>query len=102
MMGIITLLGMPAMIAVSSFSATAADIPSEVTPFKNVNVFDDKSEKLLEGYDVFVIENKIREIRQGIPTSGTYEIDVKTGGVKKAAELLRAKLVGAGSKMGHG
>jgi imidazolonepropionase-like amidohydrolase len=62
----------------------AADIPSEVTLFKNVNIFDGKSEKLLKGYDVLVVKNMIREVRQGIPTSGTYEIDVKTGGVKKA------------------
>jgi imidazolonepropionase-like amidohydrolase len=59
-------------------------VPSEVTLFKNVNIFDGTNEKLLEGYDVLVIENKIREIRQGIPTSGTYEIDVKAGGFKKA------------------
>jgi hypothetical protein len=27
--------------------AAAADIPSEVTLFKNVNIFDDKSDKLI-------------------------------------------------------
>jgi hypothetical protein len=87
MMGIITLLGMLSIIAVSSFSATAADIPSEVTPFKNVNVFDVKSEKLLKGYDVLVVKNKIREIRHGIPTSRTYEIDVKTEVSRKPSYL---------------
>ena len=38
------------------------DYPDEVTLFKNVNIFDGKSEKLLKGYDVLVVENKIREI----------------------------------------
>ena len=38
-------------------SATAADVPAEVTLFKNVNVFDGKSDKLLMGYDVLVVKN---------------------------------------------
>jgi hypothetical protein len=63
-------------------SATAADIPSEVTLFKNVNVFDGKSEKLLKGYDVLVVGNLIKQVAKNIPSSGTYEMDVKTGGYK--------------------
>jgi len=31
---------------------------------------------------VLVIENKIKKIGKGIKISGTYEIDVKTGGLK--------------------
>jgi len=61
----------------------AADIPSEVTLIKNVNIFDGKSETLLEGYDVLVIRNLIRQIARNIPTEGTYELDVKTGGLTR-------------------
>jgi len=63
--------------------AMAADIPSEVTLFKNINIFDGKSEKLLEGQDVLVVNNLIKKVAKDIPTSGTYEIDSKTGGVTK-------------------
>jgi imidazolonepropionase-like amidohydrolase len=63
-------------------SAMAADVPAEVTLFKDVNVFDGKSDKLLMGYDVLVVENLIKKVAKDIPTSGTYELDVKTGGLK--------------------
>jgi len=62
---------------------TIATIPSEVTLFKNVNVFDGKSEKLLEGYDVLVVKNLIMKIDSNIRIADTYEIDVKTGGFKE-------------------
>ena len=62
---------------------TIATIPSEVTLFKNVNVFDGKSEKLLEGYDVLVVKNLIMKIDRNIRIADTYEIDVKTGGFKE-------------------
>lgn len=61
----------------------AAEIPSEVTLFKNVNIFDGENEKLLEGYDVLVVRNLIKQVAKDIPTEGTYELDVKTGGLKK-------------------
>jgi len=61
----------------------AAEVPSEVALFKNVNIFDGKSEELLQGYDVLVVRNLIKEIKRNIPTEGTYELDVKTGGIKK-------------------
>jgi len=61
----------------------AADLPSEVTLIKNVNIFDGENEKLLEGYDVLVVRNLIKQVAKDIPTSGTYELDVKTGGLKK-------------------
>ncbi len=34
------------------------DIPEKVTLFKNVNIFDGKSDKLLIGYDVLVVKNR--------------------------------------------
>jgi len=67
-----------------SFAAdsVAADIPSKVTLFRNVNIFDGKSDKLLMGYDVLVVKNKIKKIDQNIEIASTYEVDVKTGGLK--------------------
>jgi len=58
-------------------------VPSEVTLFKNVNVFDGKSDKLLMGQDVLVVKNLIKTIGKDIPTSATYDIDVTSGGVRK-------------------
>jgi imidazolonepropionase-like amidohydrolase len=58
-------------------------IPSHVTLFKNVNIFDGKNEKLLEGYDALVVQNVIRKIDKNIVIADTYEIDVKTGGFKE-------------------
>jgi imidazolonepropionase-like amidohydrolase len=63
-------------------SVMAADVPAEVTLFKDVNVFDGKSDKLLMGYDVLVVKNMIKMVAKDIPTSGTYELDVTTGGLK--------------------
>jgi imidazolonepropionase-like amidohydrolase len=54
-----------------------------VTLFKNVNIWDGKSESLKKGYDVLVVRNLIKKIGKNIPTSGTYELDVKTGGHKE-------------------
>jgi len=45
----IGLLAILILAAVVSSPVLAADIPSEVTLFKNVNVFDGKSEELLKG-----------------------------------------------------
>ncbi len=59
------------------------DISSEVTLFNNVNIFDGTSETLLEGYDVLVVKNLIKQVAKNIPTEGTYELDVKMGGLKK-------------------
>jgi imidazolonepropionase-like amidohydrolase len=68
----------------SAFAAEPSiDIPSEVTLFKNVKIFDGTTETLKEGLDVLVVKNKIHKIAADIPTSGTWEIDVRTGGVKQ-------------------
>ena len=56
----------------------AGDYPDEVTLFKNVNIFDGVSEKLMTGYDVMVVDNKIHKIAKDIPTSGSYEVEVTT------------------------
>jgi adenine deaminase len=62
----------------------AAAPPSEVTLFKNVNIFDGENEKLLEGYDVLVVKNLIKKIDKEIEIADTYVIDVKTGGLHPA------------------
>jgi len=77
------ILRVTAFMLLLALPAMATDIPSEVTLFRNVNIFDGTSEKLLEGYDVLVVRNLIKKVARNIPTEGTYELDVKTGGLKK-------------------
>ena len=79
---VIAVLSTLAMVVMLALPAAAIDIPSEVTLFKNVNIFDGKNEKLLEGYDVLVVKNLIKKIDKNIKLASTYEIDVKTGGLK--------------------
>ena len=50
------------------------NIPSEVTLFRMVNIFDGKNERLLIGHDVLVVENKIKKIGKDIKIADTYEI----------------------------
>lgn len=80
--------------------AGAVDIPSEVTLFKNVNIFDGNNEKLLIGYDVLVVQNKINKIAKNIKIASSYEIDVKTGGYKEVGSGGHAHdLQGYGDKV---
>ncbi|TWU12121.1 isoaspartyl dipeptidase [Symmachiella macrocystis] len=60
----------------------ANDTESEVTLFKNVKVFNG-TENMLHEMDVLVVKNKIHKIAKDIPTSGTWEVDMKTGGAKQ-------------------
>lgn len=73
-----------AMIVLSSAAVAqgTSKIPDTVTLFKNVKVFDGKQDKL-QAMDVLVVKNKIQKVAKDIPTSGTWEIDVKTGGAKQ-------------------
>ena len=82
MKSLITVLSTLALVVVLAMPAVAVDIPSDVTLFKNVNIFDGRNEKLLEGYDVLVVKNQIKKIDKNIQISKNYEIDVKTGGYK--------------------
>jgi imidazolonepropionase-like amidohydrolase len=66
-----------------SFVQAKDSLPAEVTLFKNVNIFDGKSDSLKMGYDVLVVRNLIKKIAKDIPSSGSYELDVTSGGVKK-------------------
>ncbi|WP_170357384.1 metal-dependent hydrolase family protein [Ruegeria arenilitoris] len=58
------------------------NIPSEVTLFKNVMVFDGVNDGLKD-VDVLVVKNKIHKIAVDIPESGTWEVEVRTGGSKR-------------------
>ncbi|MFP7673451.1 amidohydrolase family protein [Marivita sp. S0852] len=82
-----TLLGAVAVSALISTAAHAQDVPAEVTLFKDVNIFDGVNEEMLEGYDVLVVENLIREIAEDIPTEGTYELEVTTGELQRVEAL---------------
>jgi imidazolonepropionase-like amidohydrolase len=74
----ITALGMLLLGSIGlAVGAQAADIPSEVTLFKNVRVWDGTSEEL-QDVDVLVVKNLIRRIGKDLPVSGTYELDVET------------------------
>jgi hypothetical protein len=52
-------------------------VPESVIIFKNVKVFDGKSEDLKD-VDVLVVKNLIRRIGKDLPASGTYELDLET------------------------
>ena len=79
----ITIIMAVVLSAVSAITQANNEIPSEVTLFKNVNIWDGTSESLKKGYDVLVVRNLIKKIAKDIPTSGTYELDVKSGGYKE-------------------
>jgi imidazolonepropionase-like amidohydrolase len=78
-----------AIVAMTSTGVIAAestlDIPSEVTLFKNVKIFDGTTDGLKEGLDVLVVKNKIHKIAKDIPTTGTYEVDIKRDKVKEVS-----------------
>ena len=70
-------------VSANAGAATLQDfqrIPDTVTLFKNVNVFNG-TEDMLHAVDVLVVKNKIHRVGKDLPTSGSWEIDVKTGGV---------------------
>ena len=71
---------------------TAFDkIPGSVTLFKNVKVFNG-TDNTLHDVEVLIVKNKIHKIAKQIPVTGTWELDVKTGGVKQ----LKSPLGGLG------
>ncbi len=61
-----------------------SNAPDTVTLFKNVKVFNGTDNRRHD-VDVLVVKNKIHRVAKDIPTAGTWEIDAKTGGVKKLA-----------------
>jgi imidazolonepropionase-like amidohydrolase len=76
-------MGLTLLTGVAMAAEKTIDIPSEVTLFKNVNIFDGTTEELKKGYDVLVVHNLIKKVAKDISTSGSYELDIKTGGVKE-------------------
>jgi imidazolonepropionase-like amidohydrolase len=74
-------------LALTATAALALDIPAEVTLFKNVNIFDGVSDELLMDQDVLIVRNKIHKIGKDLPTAGTYEVEITSGGEKKVKVL---------------
>ena len=72
-----------------SLAQQSSNIPSEVTLFKNVKVFDGVAGEVKD-LDVLVVKNKIHRIADGIPETGTWEIKADT----KAATRLYAPVSG--------
>jgi imidazolonepropionase-like amidohydrolase len=79
--------------------AVATDVPSKVTLFRNVSILDGESEKLRVGHDVLVVADEIKEIGENIRVADTYEIDVKTGGLKEVAGPSAHDWQGPGNKV---
>lgn len=68
-------------------AAAAQDLPDSVVLFKNVNIFDGKSDDLIENQDVLIVRNKIHRIDENIPVGGTFEVEVSSGGERKVTAL---------------
>ncbi|WP_340112726.1 metal-dependent hydrolase family protein [Maribellus mangrovi] len=85
------------MLVAVSFMAHAQN--EEVTLITNVNIFDGENEKLLEGYDILVVKNLIKKIDKDIKIADSYEIDVKTGGLKEMPGAHAHDLQGSGDKV---
>jgi imidazolonepropionase-like amidohydrolase len=71
------------LIGVATFTQAQEEFPSEVTLFKNVNIFDGKSDTLKIGYDVLVVRNIIKKVAKDIPTVASYEIEATSGKVRE-------------------
>lgn len=71
-----------ATVWLSRDAGAQSKLPDTVTLFKNVKVFNGMDNKLHD-MDVLVVKNKIHKVAKDIPTVGTWQIDTKTGGVKK-------------------
>lgn len=54
-----------------SFAQQSSNIPSEVTLFKNVKIFDGVAGELKD-LDVLVVKNKIHRVAEAIPETGTW------------------------------
>jgi imidazolonepropionase-like amidohydrolase len=65
----------------------AAELPDQVILFKNVNIFDGVSDKLIMGRDVLIVRNKIHRIAKDIPTAGSYEVEVSSSGERQVTVL---------------
>jgi imidazolonepropionase-like amidohydrolase len=83
----ITVLAAFSLLLPAATLVTAIELPESVILFKNVNIFDGVSDKLLMGHDVLVIRNKIHKIGKNLPTAGNYEVEVASGGEKKVKVL---------------
>lgn len=71
----------------SILAVELAEIPENVTLFKNVKVFNGTEDKLHD-VDVLVVKNKIHKVAKDIPSKGTWEIDAKTGVAKEVVPAI--------------
>ena len=69
----------------------------EITLFTNVTVFDGESGKLLDGHDVLVVGNLIREVRPGIPAGAVSRPEASTGGFG-AGQGAGARVIDGGGR----
>ncbi len=76
------------IVSTSVMAAENVNVPSEVTLFKNVKIFDGKTNQLKTSLDVLVVKNKIHKIAKEIPTTGTWKVDVKTGVAKEVVPAI--------------
>jgi imidazolonepropionase-like amidohydrolase len=79
---VLTVVIIIALMAGAAFATAPVDIPSEVTLFKNVKVFNGIDDKLLD-VDVLVVGNMIKKVGKDLPATGTYEFDVNTTTYKR-------------------
>jgi len=73
---------LPLYLTIGLTAQGAAEKPSEVILIKNVDVWDGRSDGLKKDHDVLMVGNLIKKVAENIPSSGTYEVDRKSGAVK--------------------
>ena len=57
-----------AAVSLTTLPAVTEDLGDQVPLFKNVNICDGESDRLIKGRDVLVVRNKIHKIAKDIPT----------------------------------
>lgn len=90
--------GVAAMLAISGASTIAANdkakmpsLPSEVTLFKNVKVFNGTEDQLYD-VDVLVVKNKIHKVAKDIPETGTWQVELPAGSASKVVPQIGGDL----------
>jgi imidazolonepropionase-like amidohydrolase len=78
-----TILASLLVLSLSAILTHAEDTPPSVTLIQNVNVWDGRSDELKMDHDVLVVRNLIKKVAKDIPTSGTYEVDQRSGETKE-------------------
>lgn len=66
------------LLFVSLFSSANVLAAASAILFKNVKIWDGTSDHLKNGYDVLVIDNKIKRVEENIFSAATVEVDVRS------------------------